>query len=491
MDEKLTLTEFKNKIREARAAAENKTIAASDIPAPEGFVDTAPAAPAAETKPVVEEAKPVEKAEPEAPVQEEVDPIVADAVAEVAQTIESPVAPVAETTATAAAESEKKLPEPENAQPTEVKPETAAQPDEPKAKPVNRVRYGRIDADSRRQVKKISSTTLATIVSAIDHAVKTGNTRDALKNEVAFTGGLLRDGVRAVMWEEGGMTYNKGVSLIVANPDGSKPQAYVVYHDANIFNGRHALVPISYGSMIVICYSTPDADHTLVYRAMDITPIDKYRVKIDAVLIAYIGGDDKPDFYDETTEDEGKMITADAPFIKAAYAQATTELSNKPGYVNDYSPVHLDEDDYWDAIADNEYRATLQKFDSLTDAYTAVGKYLAAEANTEDTRREPLLITTIDIPEGHEDVVRVFISGVVYTKSRSGDKKVHGTSKGARGFYARVILKAGDTLFYADRDIDHGVSVEKALAILNTKRTANGVRLPMVNALRRMTSSVE
>ena len=195
MDEKLTLTEFKNKIREARAAAENKTITANDIPAPEGFVDTATTTePAVES--VTNEVKPVETVTPDAPVQEEIEPVVAEALAEVAQVIESPVAPVAETTATAAAESEKKLPEPENAQPTEVKPETAAQPDEPKAKPVNRVRYGRIDADSRRQVKKISSTTLATIVSAIDHAVKTGNTRDALKNEVTFTGGLLRDGVR-------------------------------------------------------------------------------------------------------------------------------------------------------------------------------------------------------------------------------------------------------------------------------------------------------
>lgn len=481
MDEKLTLTEFKNKIREARAAAENKTITANDIPAPEGFVDTATTIePAVES--VTNEVKPVETVTPDAPVQEEIEPVVAEALAEVAQVIESPVAPITEPVV---AKQEEKPSEPvaEVVQPAEIKPV------EPK--PINKVRYGRIDAEATRQVKKISSSTLTNIVRSLDQAVATGNTHDALKNEVTFIGGLLRDGVRASMWEEGGMCYSKGVSLIVANPDGSKPQAYVVYHDTNICNGRHALVPVSFGSMIVVCYSTPDADHTLVYRAVDITPLDKNRSKITAVLIAYIGGDDAPDFYDETTADESKMITADAPFIKAAYAQATTEFSNKPGYVNDYSPVHLDEDDYWDAIADNEYRATLQKFDNLTDAYTAVGKYLAAEANTEDTRREPLLITTIDIPEGHEDVVRVFISGVVYTKPVSGNRKAHGTSKGERGFYARVILKAGDTLFYADRDIDHGVSVEKALAILNTKRTANGVRLPMVNALRRMTGSAE
>lgn len=184
MDEKLTLTEFKNKIREARAAAENKTITANDIPAPEGFVDTATTTePAVES--VTNEVKPVETVTPDAPVQEEIEPVVAEALAEVAQVIESPVAPITEPVV---AKQEEKPSEPvaEVVQPAEIKPV------EPK--PINKVRYGRIDAEATRQVKKISSSTLTNIVRSLDQAVATGNTHDALKNEVTFTGGLLRDG---------------------------------------------------------------------------------------------------------------------------------------------------------------------------------------------------------------------------------------------------------------------------------------------------------
>lgn len=60
MGDQLTLEEFKNKIKEARAAAENKNIINSDIPAPEGFVETS-AAPEVSATPVAAEVNPADE----------------------------------------------------------------------------------------------------------------------------------------------------------------------------------------------------------------------------------------------------------------------------------------------------------------------------------------------------------------------------------------------------------------------------------------------
>lgn len=479
MGDQLTLEEFKNKIKEARAAAENKNIINSDIPAPEGFVETS-AAPEVSATPVAAEVKPadepaVETVEGAVPTPEEVDPVVVDALNAAIET------------------SEEKPAEPEKAPeaaPVEVKPAVNDKLSVQKTK--GRVICGRLDedSDSRMRIMDVSAGALTDICAALDKAVKSGNLKNALKDRVVFSGMMSHSRTGVSLWEEGGMRFGTGTALIVANSDGSKPQAIVVYHDRHIYNGRHALVPITSGSYIIVCYSNPTADHTLVYRVTDILRGDKNeRADIGAQLVAYIGGDDAPDFTDAATEAERKLITADASFVKAAYTQATTELSNKPAYVNDYSPTKFDSNDYWNAIADSEYRATLQKFDTLPEAYEAAGKYLSDTLSKFNRAGNAILVTTIDIPEGHDDVVRVFISGALYTpaKVKNGVLISHGTSEGHRGFYARVILKGDDVFYYADRDAQHGVSVSKTLEILKAKTNAEGVRLPMVNVLKRMT----
>ena len=439
MADKLTLNQFKDKIREARAAAETKNIAESDILAPEGFVDTAKNAPEVEPAPVVEE--PV--AEPEQVTEK--------------TAVETPEEPKAE-------------------QPTA----------EPKAVETNnQILYGRVDGyGTRTKVVGIVSRTLRHLCEHLEVAAE-DNTE--LDSQVTFDGLVPKSKKGGVaIWEEGGAVHGSGSALIVANSDGSKPQAYRAFHDKDIFNGRHALVPVDVGSYIVVAYATPKQDTVIIYRVKDLT-IRGDVADIVTELIAAAAGDEI-NFYDRATEEEHKLFAPQSPIVNAAYTQATTHHSTAPAYIADYSPAHLDETDYWDAIADSGYRSILKKYNTLADAYQAAGEYLAHAVDNCGKKDDALIITTIDIPDGHEDTVRVFISGVVYTKNDRTNAK-RGSSEGQRGFYARVILQGDDILYYADKDIEHGVSVPRALAVLNSKKNANGVRLPMVNTMKRMTGA--
>lgn len=469
MNGQLTLEEFKNKIAEARNAAGSKNIISSDIPAPEGFVDTI----AQPETVVAAESAPVSEIEPTA---EEIEPTVVEAInAEVKSLDEISEKSEVAKTSSAAVEKASEIVDPPVA----------------KKKSAGSVIYGRLDGDGPKlRIAGIVSPELASIHAALERAVKTGNVKNVISDSVVFGGILSKNKSMTSIWEEGGMRYGVGTSLIVANSDGSRPRAFTVYHNRNVCNGKHALVPVDVGSYIVLCSVTAAADHTLVYKVSEISCGDKNdQAKIATQLVAYIGGDDDPDFYETTTDEDRKLITTDASFIKAAYTQATTELSTRPGYINDYSPTKFDSVDYWDAIADSEYRATLQKFDTLPAAYEAAGRYLADAVANHSREGNAVLITTIDIPEGHEDVVRVFISGSIYKPRvlKNGVLVEKGTSRGHRGFYARVILQGDDVFYYADKDAQHGVSVAKTLEILKMKTNADGVRLPMVTALRRMT----
>lgn len=156
MNGQLTLEEFKNKIAEARNAAGSKNIISSDIPAPEGFVDTT----AQPETVVAAESAPVSEIEPTA---EEIEPTVVEAInAEVKSLDEISEKSEVAKTSSAAVEKASEIVDPPVA----------------KKKSAGSVIYGRLDGDGPKlRIAGIVSPELASIHAALERAVKTGNVK--------------------------------------------------------------------------------------------------------------------------------------------------------------------------------------------------------------------------------------------------------------------------------------------------------------------------
>jgi hypothetical protein len=126
-------------------------------------------------------------------------------------------------------------------------------------------------------------------------------------------------------WEEGGAEKNTGSVIIVADPEGRPKRAHYVRTRGHLANGRHALVPVVSGDVIIFVNRHGD-DYTIeVCKIADFTYDEQYdNWDANCDLIAK--------FSEGAWDDEAVASRFDAA-IKAACDKAADYHCCKPYYI--------------------------------------------------------------------------------------------------------------------------------------------------------------
>ena len=292
----------------ARFGFKSKT--ADAIEAPEGFDEETVAAPeVAETQ--VEEVTSTEVAEAEAPK------------AEVSETVEE--APKAE-----------EAPKTEEAAPAQVETPVVAveaapttEPAKKSPKSVSRMRIVDKDVDiditSIGEVKPISNKGLRKFRE--DTFGK--NPLDEVPSEYIIDGVLAKGTGIPCIWEEGGADMASGYALLVADKDGNKKPPVLCLHDKDVANGKHALVPVALGDIILLGVMKKFDETEICCIIGSVTRIgdakdERVAIAVSPAVCAQATSDDPEVQY---TDDSLAFITADHPLLQAGMERVVTNLN--------------------------------------------------------------------------------------------------------------------------------------------------------------------
>ena len=78
------------------------------------------------------------------------------------------------------------------------------------------------------------------------------NPLDEVPSEYIIDGVLAKGTGIPCIWEEGGADMASGYALLVADKDGNKKPPVLCLHDKDVANGKHALVPVALGDIILL-----------------------------------------------------------------------------------------------------------------------------------------------------------------------------------------------------------------------------------------------
>ena len=414
----------------ARFGFKSKT--ADAIEAPEGFDEETVAAPeVAETQ--VEEVTSVEVVEAEAPKAEE-------APAEV-KTEEAPKA--------------EEAPKVEEAAPAQVEtsveaPEAAPVKKSPKS--VSRMRIVDKDVDiditSIGEVKPISNKGLRKFRE--DTFGK--NPLDEVPSEYIIDGVLAKGTGIPCIWEEGGADMASGYALLVADKDGNKKPPVLCLHDKDVANGKHALVPVALGDIILLGVMKKFDETEICCIIGSVTRIgdakdERVAIAVSPAVCAQATSDDPEVQY---TDDSLAFITADHPLLQAGMERVQERFCHEPKYVRAYIPYKFNKiinDDLNRAFADTKFVQTLQVFNTTNEAYDELEKVIGDKVATASKRESVLVTTVLNINKDSQgnDCIFIYIVGCVFNST----KEVC-SSQGGRFFYARVKVLPGETFTYID-----------------------------------------
>ena len=423
----------------ARFGFKSKT--ADAIAAPEGFDDETTAPEVAETQ--VEEVTSTEVAEAEAPKAEVSE---AETVKEAPKTEETTPAPTQVQVET----------------PVEA-PEAAPVKKSPKS--VSRMRIIDEDVDiditGIGEVKPISNRGLR----KFKENVFGKNSLKEIPREYVIDGVLGKGTGIPCVWEEGGADMASGYALLVADKDGKKKAPVLCLHDKDVSNGKHALIPVAEGDLILLGVMRKLDETEICCTIGTVTRID---TKDERVLITISPAfcveepapvDEDADEDDEATSDDLKIqytddslsfINADHPLLVAGMERVQEKFCHEPKYVRPYVPYKFNKiinDDLNRTFADTKFVQTLQVFSNTNEAYDELEKVIGDKVAAA-TKRESVLVTTvlnINKDSQNNDCVFIYIVGCVFNST----KEVC-SSQGGRFFYARVKVLPGETFTYID-----------------------------------------
>ena len=412
--EQLARFGFKSKTADAIAAPEgfdNETVNAPDVA--ETKVEAVEAAPEAEVSETVEEAPKAEEApktEEAAPAQVET-PVVA---VEAASTVTGPV---------------KKSP-----------------------KSISRMRITNEEADiditQIGEVKPISNRGLRKFRE--DTFGK--NSLDEVPSEYIVDGVLAKSTGFPCVWEEGGADMASGYALLVADKDGNKKPPVLCLHDKDVANGKHALVPVALGDIILLGVMKKFDETEICCIIGSVTRIgdakdERVAIAVSPAVCAQATSDDPEVQY---TDDSLAFITADHPLLQAGMERVQERFCHEPKYVRAYVPYKFNKiinDDLNRAFADTKFVSLLQVFDTTNEAYDTLEQVIG-EKVAAATKRESVLVTTvlnINKDSKGNDCIFIYIVGCVFNSA-----KEICSSQGGRFFYARVKILPGETFTYID-----------------------------------------
>ena len=125
------------------------------------------------------------------------------------------------------------------------------------------------------------------------------------------------------LWEEGGATTNTGKATIIAMADGKEPTAVYIPRWGHLSNGRHALIPIRIGYLVVQTFQSRGEFEHKIFRIASIVPGEVPLINLELIKQFDQGQWDK-----ELTEQEKTLIEVSE--FKAKYYQCCTVCYAKP-----------------------------------------------------------------------------------------------------------------------------------------------------------------
>lgn len=246
---------------------------------------------------------------------------------------------------------------------------------------------------------------------------------------IQFNGTIIRNTGDAGIWEESSYhAQGNDYVFFAATSAGGYLDPVVINNLAGQHYGRHALVPVHEGDLVVIgvTLNGEPTDNVVAYyritKIVDADDADHRFVRITAELVGYNNSDVKS--------------IKDHPWLgDKAFARLGGESYDLPIHTAPYRENFLDMKDYADCIHDYNFAEELITAPSLEHLYDEAGKVLgrAIYAGNMDRRTRPLLIVSVNYYE-QQDICVVFVMGVLYSMDEH-------SSRSGRLFYGRVVLR--------------------------------------------------
>lgn len=279
------------------------------------------------------------------------------------------------------------------------------------------------------------------------------NSLDEVPSEYVIDGVIAKNTGIPCVWEEGGADMASGYALLVADKDGNKKAPVLCLHDKDVSNGKHALVPVMKGDLVLLGVMKKLDETEMCCIVGSVIRIDtrdeRVLIAVSPAVCAQATSDD-PDIEIQYTDESLSFINAEHPVMRAGMERVQEKFCHEPKYVLPYVPYKFNKivnDDLNRAFADTKFVQTLQVFNTTNEAYDALEQVIG-EKVAAATKRESVLVTTvlnINKDSQGNDCVFIYIVGCVFNSA----KEVC-SSQGGRFFYARVKVLPEETFTYID-----------------------------------------
>ena len=273
-------------------------------------------------------------------------------------------------------------------------------------------------------------------------------------------------GVKECIWDEGGAPLPvKGSALIVTNGKGFPVIPNFVYRNSNIYNNRHALVPVKVGYYILLA-----GHNKLIDRPNDKSVIGIYHVdsidtsnpntpKYNCTLVGCVANGE---WVAEAAKEDG-FWTIDHPAVKAIQARIYEEQANTACYIKRYRERRLNIEDFNDLITDQEFLSNHQSFENIYEAYAKADEILKEKFKEDSKEAFPSMYVVASKnfdEEGKVSSIMVYIIGTMYNFTEN-------TTKNGHLFIYDVKLQSGDVFSYPDARDENVMDYDKVLESFN------------------------
>lgn len=281
-------------------------------------------------------------------------------------------------------------------------------------------------------------------------------------SEYTIDGVLAKGTGLPCVWEEGGADMASGYALLVADKDGNKKAPVLCLHDKDVSNGKHALVPVASGDLILLGVMKQLDTTEMCCVVGSVTCIDDVKdgrvlITVSPAACAQATSDDSGEiqytddsFEIQYTDDSLSFINVGHPLLEAGLTRVQEKFCHEPIYVRDYISYKFNKiinDDLNRAFADQKFVQTLQLFSNTNVAYDALEQVIGGRVAAASKRESVLVTTVLNINKDSQgnDCIFIYIVGCVFNTA-----KEICSSQGGRFFYGRTKILPGETFNYID-----------------------------------------
>ena len=295
------------------------------------------------------------------------------------------------------------------------------------------------------------------------------NSLNEIPREYVIDGVLAKGTGIPCVWEEGGADMASGYALLIADKDGNKKAPVLCLHDKDVSNGKHALVPVALGDIILLGVMKKFDETEICCTIGTVIRIDeatgeRVHIAVSPAFCAEATSDDQNGFKIKIqyTDDSLSFITAEHQLLQAGLERVQEKFCHEPKYVLPYVSYTFNKiinDDLDRAFVDTKFVQSLQLFNTTNEAYDALEQVIGGKVAAASKHENVLVTTVLNINKDSQgrDCIFIYIVGCVFNNA----KEVL-SSQGGRFFYGRTKILPGETFTYID-DRDKFLTYSQAL----------------------------